>query len=398
MARVRELMSIRGVAAIVGIAERAPQRWSEGLTTLELWGDVAVRAIRDSGLNYRDVDGLIVTPIGGFSGFIPATTAEFLSIQPTFAEVVDLGGATAAGMISRAAAAIHAGMCTTCLCITGALRRKKDFQPGDESKTLQDRSPHVEFDYPYGMIGANVGYGLLAARYAHDYQLSDAQRVKIAVDQRINANMNPDAIFHDTTLTTNDVLASPVICEPLHLLEMVMPTAGAAALLVTSADRAMDACHAPAWILGAGEAVTHASFAQAPVLDQTGIGIAARAAFSQAGVTPADIGLASLYDCYTIMVLLTLEEAGFCARGEAGNFVESHDLTYAGDFPINTHGGQLSYGQSGLAGGASHITEAVRQLQGRGHQRQIRDLELAYITGNGGIVAEQTSLILGADK
>ncbi len=128
------------------------------------------------------------------------------------------------------------------------------------------------------------------------------------------------------------------------------------------------------------------------------MGIAARAAFSAAGVDPADVGLASLYDCYTIMVLLTLEEAGFCKPGEAGAFVEAHDLTFSGDFPLNTHGGQLSFGQPGMAGGMSHVTEAVRQIQGRGGDRQVQGVELAYAHGNGGIIAEQDGLVFGADR
>ncbi len=122
----------------------------------------------------------------------------------------------------------------------------------------------------------------------------------------------------------------------------------------------------------------------------------ARTAFEMAGVTPDQIDLASLYDCYTITVLLTLEDAGFCEKGGGGRFVEEHDLRAAGDFPLNPHGGQLSFGQSGIAGGMSHVTEAVRQLQGRCGERQVRDLELAFVNGNGGIMSEQVSLVLGA--
>ena len=117
-----------------------------------------------------------------------------------------------------------------------------------------------------------------------------------------------------------------------------------------------------------------------------------------ADVKPGDIGLASLYDCYTIAVLLTLEDAGFCAKGEAGEFVEAHDLRWCGDFPLNTHGGQLSYGQAGIAGGMSHVTEAVLQLQRRAADRQVADLELAYVNGNGGLMSEQVGLVLGASR
>ena len=400
-------MSLRGVAAVVGLAERAPQRYTGDETDLDLLAGVAVDAMVDAGVERSEVDGLIVHPIGGLPGFVPATVAEFVGLRPRFAELVDLGGATGAGMVWRAAAAIAAGMCTTCLCLTGTRRRRRRASGDAADRAVRaprsfpptrDRSPHAEFDAPYGLIGANVGYAMLATRYAHEYKLSDAQRAKVAVDQRRNANANPAAIFYDQPLTIDDVLASEVICEPLHMLEIVMPAAGAAALVVTAADRVAGAAQRPAWLMGAGEAVTHSSLAQAPDLGETGIGIAARAAFSAAGVGPSDIGLASLYDCYTIMVLLTLEEAGFCKPGEAGAFVESHDLTFAGDFPLNTHGGQLSFGQAGMAGGMSHVTEAVRQIQGRGGQRQVPGLELAYAHGNGGIIAEQVGLVFGAAR
>ena len=415
-------MSLRGVAAVVGVAELAPQRHTGSATTLELMSRVANDAINDAGFKRSEIDGLIVHPIGGLPGFVPATVAEYLGLAPRFAELVDLGGATGAGMVWRAAAAIQAGMCTSCLCLTGAHRsgptdpdgktggnkrsgeKGRAAQQGSERSAprslapSRDRSPQAEFDSPYGMLGANVGYAMIATRYTHEYGLRDTQRAKVAVDQRRNANANPAAIFHAQTLTIDDVLASEVIASPLHMLEIVMPSAGAAALLVTAADRVPYAGQKPAWLLGAGESVTHSSFAQAPALDATGVGIAARAAFRQAGVSPSEIGLASLYDCYTIMVLLTLEEAGFCKRGEAGAFVESHDLTWAGDFPVNTHGGQLSFGQAGMAGGMSHVTEAVRQIQGRGGNRQVPGLELAYAHGNGGIIAEQTGLVFGVAR
>ena len=404
-------MSSRGVAAVVGLAERAPQRYTGDETNLELLSGVAVEAMADAGIDRRAVDGLLVHPIGGLPGFVPATVAEFVGLRPRFAEIVDLGGATGAGMVWRAAAAIQAGLCTTCLCLTGTRRRRRSARPpvgGQKGEASErgprslppgrDRSPHAEFDAPYGLIGANVGYALLATRYAHEYGLDERQRAKVAVDQRRNANANPAAIFHDQPLTVDDVLASEMICEPLRMLEIVMPAAGAAALVVTAADRVADAAQPPAWLLGAGESVTHSSLAQAPDFGETGIGIAARAAFTQAGVTPAEIGLASLYDCYTIMVLLTLEEAGFCGPGEAGAFVASHDLTWQGDFPLNTHGGQLSFGQPGMAGGMSHVTEAVRQIQQRAGARQVAGLELAYAHGNGGIIAEQVGLVFGAER
>ncbi|MGB5756416.1 MAG: thiolase family protein, partial [Acidimicrobiales bacterium] len=250
-------MSLKGMAAVIGVAERAPQRYSGDLTVLDLISGVAVEAMEDAGVDRSEVDGLLVHPVGGLPGFVPATVAEYLGLRPTFAELVDLGGATGAGMIWRAAAAIQAGMCTTCLCVTGSRRRaSRPSRPAVEEepqrpRSIQpkrDRSPAAEFDLPYGMIGANVGYAMIATRYTHEYGLGDEQRAKVAVDQRRNANANPSAIFHDQPLTIDDVLASEMICEPLRMLEIVMPAAGAAALLVTSADRANDARQPPAWL------------------------------------------------------------------------------------------------------------------------------------------------------
>jgi acetyl-CoA acetyltransferase len=117
-----------------------------------------------------------------------------------------------------------------------------------------------------------------------------------------------------------------------------------------------------------------------------------------AGLSPADVDLVSVYDCYTIMVLLTLEDAGFCDKGEGGRFVEEHDLTYRGDVPVNTHGGQLSFGQAGIAGGASHITEAVRQLRGEAGARQLARCDVAFVNGNGGTMSEEVSLVLGGSR
>ncbi|MBI2913683.1 MAG: thiolase family protein, partial [Chloroflexi bacterium] len=205
----------------------------------------------------------------------------------------------------------------------------------------------------------------------------------------------PDALFFDRPISVEDVLDSPLVVDPLHLLEIVMPCTGGAALVVVSPQRAREAAQPPAWLLGAGEYSTGMMLSQAPSLTTSPIAVSAPKAFQMAGVTPADIDLVSVYDCYTITVLVTLEDAGFCPKGRGGPFVEEHDLTYTGDLPLNTHGGQLSFGQPGLAGGMSHVTEAVRQLQGRAGARQLKHCELAFVNGNGGIMSEQASLVLG---
>ena len=389
-------MSLKRKAAIVGIGELKPVRQTQGKTTLGMLAEVARLAIEDAGLSKDDVDGLLSGPMPAeVPMIVPATLGEYLQLRTRFADVVDLGGATATGMVWRAAAAIDAGMCETVLCLTGNPRERRPPGLGPGRPRVMDRSPGAEFETPYGAIGANFGYALIAQRHMYEFGTTPEQLAKVAVDQRFNACVNPDAIFYGEPITVEDVLNSPMVVEPLHMLEIVMPCAGAAALVVTSAARARRSPHPPAYLLGSGEYCTHRAITYAPSMTESAIRVSAGSAFDMAGLSPRDVDLVSIYDCYTITVIVTLEDAGFCEKGRGGPFVEENDLTYRGDLPLNTHGGQLSFGQAGLAGGMSHITEAVRQLQGRAGERQLPDCGVAFVNGNGGIMSEQASLVLG---
>lgn len=378
-------------AAISGIAEVPPRRDLGPATATDLMLRVARDAMLDAALTPRDVDGLLVAPtFAGTPITAPSMLADMLGLRTTYCDVVDLGGATAAGMVWRAATAIGAGACSAVLCV---LAEAPDPRPGSHHASWAGL-PGAQWDRPYGPMGVNSGYALAAMRHAHEFGTTDAQRAKVAVDQRTNACANPASLFSGTPITIDDVLASPVICDPLHLLEIVMPCSGAAAFVVARDDVARAAPHPPVRLRGFGEHVTHSSLASMPDLTRTGIVESAARAFAMAGAGPGDVDLVSVYDCYTITVILTLEDAGFCEKGSGGPFVADHDLTFAGDLPCNTHGGQLSYGQAGLAGGASHVTEAVVQLRGDAGGRQVADCELAFVNGNGGILGEQCSLLL----
>ncbi len=394
---------MRGWAAVTGVAERKPTRWTDGETTLDMFCRIGVEAIADAGLELADIDGLICHPMGGVSMLVPSTIGEAMGLRLSFGETVDLGGATAASMVWRAAAAIHAGQARAVLCATASRRQKpKAVTPAEKAKRSGqslgvDTTAWAEFEVPYGNVGANVGYAMIANRYLHDHAATPEQLAKIAVHQRDNACQNPDAYFYGQPITVDDVLSSEMVADPLHFLEIVMPSAGAAAVVVVHPDLVRSTGRPAAWLLGAGECITHKTITYAPSLTETAIKPAADRAFAQAGIGRDRIGLASLYDCYTITVLVTLEEAGFCAKGEGGAFVEAHDLRWNGDFPLNTHGGQLSFSQPGLAGAMSHVTEAVRQLQQRGGDRQVPDLEFAFVNGNGGIMSEECGLVLGVE-
>ncbi len=385
-------MTLKNAAAIAGIGELKPMRHPDGRGALHLMAEAGRRAVLDAGMELGEIDGLLVAPpLQGAPVTFPSIAAEYLGIRPTYCDIVDLGGAAGAGQVWRAAAAIAGGMCSAVLCLTGDTQDPAGFY--QRGATMQGL-PAPEFDRPYGPMGANSGYALAASRHMALYGTTSRQLAKVASDQRANACANPDALFYGKPITVDDVLNSRLVVDPLHLLEIVMPCTGAAAVLVTSPERARRGPHAPVMLLGAGEKVTHSGPAYAPDLTSTAIAVSARRAFEMAGVAPKDIDLASVYDCYTITVVLTLEDAGFCAKGQGGPFVEEHDLTWKGDFPVNTHGGQLSFGQPGLAGGMSHVTEAVRQLRGEADGRQVRDCELAFVNGNGGVLSEEVSLVL----
>ena len=385
-------MSLKKKAAIIGFAELAPQKGASDKTPLGIIGEVAREVIADAGLEKDQIDGLLTGwALGEYSVLWPSVVVDYLKLKPKYFDLVELGGAAAAGMVWRAAAAIEAGMCKNVLCVLGDVW---------DSKSMALRPPpfprvEAEFDAPYGLIAANPGYALVARRHMHEFGTKPEQLAKVAVDQRKNACKNPLAIFGTKEITIDDVLNSRMIVDPLHLLEIVSPCSGGGAFVVTSAKQAKKSPHPPVYLLGAGEAGGHQSITHAESLTNSLVKDAAERAFKMARVKPKDMNFVQPYDCYTITVVVTLEDAGFCKKGEGGKFVEEHDLTYQGDFPCNTHGGQLSFGQPGLAGGMSHVIEGARQLMGRAGERQVKNAELGYVNGNGGIMAEQCSLILG---
>jgi acetyl-CoA acetyltransferase len=398
-------MGLRGDAAIVGFTELPPVRRPTGPArfSLEQWAGLAAAALADAGLSGTDVDGLISAGIAEADSFVPSTIAEYLGIPANFAEVVDLGGANAAAMVWRAAAAVELGVCQAVLCVLPATytHPRSDRKPAAPSEARfwgassnKYGSPQAEFEIPYGNLGQNGPYGQIARLYGHEFGYDGRAMAKIAVDQRTNACATPGAVFHGQPITVDDVLASPMIADPLHLLEIVMPCQGGAAVVVASADVARRARHRPVWIKGFGERVPYKTPTYAEDLLNSPMVQVAESAFAMAGLARTDIDLASVYDCYTITVLMSLEDAGFCAKGGGMEFVRTHDLTFRGDFPLNTAGGQLSFGQAGLAGGMHHVCDATRQLQGRAGEAQVPDANRAFVSGNGGIMSEQVALVL----
>jgi len=400
-------MGLKGRAAIVGAAQYKPEKYATAprMFHLEQVADLAARALADAGLKLADLDGLVINSahFHEASTFVPAMAAEYLGIEVNFAEVVDLGGTTAVGMVWRAAAAIELGLCRAVLCVLpqrlaplapdedpGAMARAMRF--GGHSTVWG--APEAEFDLPYGHMGQNTGYAMIAQRYAAQYGYDPRAMAKIVVDQRANAQRNPDAIFCGQPLGIDDVLSSRLVADPLRILEIVMPVAGGAAVIVAGPEVTARSHHRPAHITGFGERLNYKSPSYSPDMTRTPVGPAAQRAFKMAGRRPEDMHAAQIYDCYTITVLLTLEDAGFCAKGEGMRFVAEHDLTFRGDFPMNTHGGQLGFGQAGSAGGFSQVIEAFEQIAGKAGERQLPVCDRVFVSGTGGVMSEQGALIL----
>lgn len=385
-------MSLRNAAAITGYAEYPPIRQAGSLRSLEIMTKLARDTVADAGFEKKDIDGLLTcTPLDSFSIYWPTVVGEHLDLNLKYFDTVELGGATSAGMVWRAAAAIHAGLCTNVLCITAGVNAS-----GGGFLNAGDLTPahRSEFDTPYGISQPNAGYAMIARRHMHEFGTTSAQMAKVAVDQRYNALHTPNAMFNKTALTIDDVLNSPMVFDPLHLYEIVSRCSGGAAVLVTRSDIAKRSKNTPVSLIGAGEAGTHLSISARPNITESWVRQSAKTAFEMAGVAPKQMDFVQVYDCYTITVLVSLEDMGFCAKGHGGPFVAERDMRFSGDFPCNTNGGQLSFGQPSTAGGMIHVVEAARQLMGRAGSRQIKSPTLGVAHGNGGVMGDQVTLIL----
>lgn len=384
-------------AVITGISELKLTMNVGNQTELDLLMMAAAKAIEDSGLSKKEIDGLIVAPPSSNNYFMwPSQVAEYLSMQPNLLDMVELGGASAVGSIIRAALFIDAGFCNNCLCLSGGIWDRQVFNTLEGKKKVMSQA-EIDFELPFGPMGFNSAYALITRRHMQEFSTTAEQLAKIVVDQRVSAMMNENALFNDELLSIEDILASPVIADPIHRLEIVVPCSGAAAVVVSRRDQVKDFRSRTVTILGMGEAYTHNSIVYAPDIVKSPVKHAADKAFAMAGVARGEIDFVSLYDCYPITVLMTLEDAGFCAKGEGGKFVENTDLTFKGTLPCNTHGGQLCCGQPSFAGGMSHVIEAVRQLRNEAGPRQITRNKLAFINGNGGVMSVEVSIILGGN-
>lgn len=382
-------------AVIVGVADAPLERgrlvWPG--TVLSAQARVASAALAEAGLTFGDVDGLLTAGSWGVPGpgSLPTLTlAEYFGITPRYSDGTNIGGSSFEAHAGHAARAVEAGDCEVALIVYGST------QKSDRSRSLGGRpaSLTMQFETPYGLPSPIGGYALAATRHMHDYGTTSEQLAEVAVAARRWAALNPAATRRED-LTVDDVLASPMICSPLHQLDSCLVTDGAGAVVVTTEEHARALGRPAVHLRGWGESQSHWTIAAMPDLTVTPAAQSARRAMEMAGISPGDVDVAQIYDSFTITVLLTLEAIGFCRPGESGEFVSGGRIAPGGEFPMNTNGGGLSYAHPGMYG-IFLLIEAVRQLRGECGPRQVPTPQVALVNGTGGTLSSAATCVLTA--
>ena len=384
---------LRGATAITGLGI-TPQGKVYGNSALGFAVDAVSLALEDAGLERRDLDGLLLNPglawhdlgMGSFQ-LQQAMGLKNLRLSAT----MNLGGATAIAMIQHAAQAIAAGVCSTVACVFSDAPLKPPAPQGERASSASAYGFVRGWEAAYGYFGVNAMYALVARRHMHVYGTTQDHLGAVAVAQRRWANLNPAAQLHDQPLSLADYHRSRWIVEPFHLFDCCLVSNGGLAVIVTSAERARDLKKPPVYIQGMAQG--HLGGDPADTL-ASGALLASEPAFRMAGATIRDVDVVELYDCYTFTVLVTLEDYGFCAKGEGGAFVAENVTGPGGRLAVNTGGGQLS---SFYMWGMTPVSEAVIQVRGEGGKRQVTKHDVALVSGNGGVLSTHSTLILARE-
>ncbi len=368
--------SFSGQIAIAGIHEYE-RRWAPDKTDYQIMAECAREALDDAGLQLSDIDGLFGATMGmGPMGMVQLS--EYLNIKPRYLDGSNIGGSSFVSHVAHAAAAIHSGLCEIALILYGSTAASDAMAIGTGNSSGRD--PASAFNSPYGMTLVS-SYAMVAQRHMFEFGTTSEQLADIAVSTRHHASLNPHAKMR-RPITRDEVLESRVIADPLHLLDCCIISDGGGALIVTSLERARDLKRKPIIVRGTGESVAHREIG-APDLTTIAARQSGEHAFAMAGMTPADIDFCTIYDSFTITVLCTLENLGFCKKGEGGPFVEKGGIGLAGRMPVNPDGGGLSSNHPGMRG-IFLVIEAVRQLRGGLGARQVEGAEIALAHGTGG--------------
>ncbi len=378
------------MAYLTGVA-CTPFGRHEGSSALGLM-TVAVReALKNAQVATAQIDGLLAGYATTFPHLMLANlVAEQLGIQPDYCHAIQSGGASGLTMVMLARELIRSGRCKNILCVAGENRLSG--QTRDMAIQSLSQVGHIDYEVPFGPT-VPAYYALLAARYLHEHGLKESDLAQFAVLMRNHASTHPGAHQRDL-INVDAVLNSKAISSPLKLLDCCPISDGAAALVVSLEPTTANALR----IRGAGQAHRHQHVSQIKDIHATGAKAAADLAFREAHIDRTQIEYLGIYDSFTITLMMLLEEIGFAAPGEAAIKVRNGDFSAQGALPLNTHGGLLSYGHCGVAGGMAHLVEAVLQLSGDAGARQIAEREWGYVHADGGVMSAHVGIILQREQ
>jgi len=390
-------MSLNGSAYIVGAYEH-PTRQADSLSVARLHADVAKGALEDAGLSKNDIDGYFCA--GDAPGLGTTTMAEYLGLKLRHVDSTECGGSAPILHVAHAAEAIAAGRCNVALItlagrpraqMVAAQAAAKEGKGGRAPLSLRPPdpdAPELGFELPFGPATQNL-YAMVAKRHMYEFGTTSEQLAWIKVAASHHAQHNVNAMLRDL-VTVEDVINSPMVSDPLHRLDCCVMSDGGGAIIVARPEIARQLKRPHIMVRGTGEAPKH-SMGGKMDLTYSAAAWSGPLAFAEAGITPADIQYASIYDSFTITVLMQLEDLGFCKKGEGGKFVADGNLiSGVGKLPFNTDGGGLCNNHPANRGGITKIIEAVRQLRGEAHAAvQVPSCGLALVNGIGGALASR---------
>ncbi|MED5519281.1 MAG: thiolase domain-containing protein [Pseudomonadota bacterium] len=373
-------MSITGKAYIAGAYEH-PTRKATDKSLAQLHAECAKGALADAGLTKDDVDGYFCA--GDAPGLGALSMADYMGLKLRHIDTTETGGSSYVIHVAHAAAAIAAGKCSVALITLAGRPRAEGMATGTAPRNYGASAPDVAFEFPYGATVVNM-YAMCAMRHMHEYGTTSEQLAWIKVAASHHAQHNPDAMLRDV-VTVEDVVNSPMIADPLHRLDCCVISDGGGALVVVAPEIAKSLNRPLIKMRGGGEALKHQMGGKVDLTYSAAVE-SGPAAFADAGLTPADIKYVSIYDSFTITVLMQLEDLGFAEKGQGGRLVADGNLIAGtGKLPFNTDGGGLCNNHPGNRGGMTKVIEAVRQLRGEAHPAvQVANCDLALAHGTGG--------------
>lgn len=381
-------MSLSGKTAIAGLGATAFGKLP-GRSAWSLQTEAVKRAIDDAGLTKADVDGLLTAPPLSEPLLLHAEQlGGKLGLRTNYLSQKFIGGATAVALVAEAAMAVEAGLCEVAVCVYG--ENAKTGMPMLFGRAQMGRGQGPSDDIAYGLAGGPIMEARAAKRYMDEFGVTEEMLGSVAVAFRDHASRNPGATYRDP-LTIEQYLENRYVSEPLRVLDCTIGASdGAVAVIVTSAERARDLAKPPAFIAGVGVAANLEGLSDPGHYTSYPGARSAQAAFGMAGIEPEDVDVAQFYDCFTSTVLITIEDYGFCKRGEAGPFALEGNLKTGGALPSNTSGGMLS--EANLVGW-NVLAEGVRQVRGESTS-QVETAEICVVAGQGGFHAAHSTLVL----